>query len=189
MVRRIVGAGRVVLADRGYPGFTTNKVAQQADISPGSLYQYFTDKESILDQVLAEYWDQVTERMASALSARATQPVEPGDAGRSLVRDITEAVTTALSSDPALLRVLVEEIPQTENTARRRSFERHIRDLVALFLVTNPTPTRADPAIAAWVLVTAFENLAVRWVLDSPGIDRDAFLDEVSALIGGYLGL
>src|SRR5687767_7904108 len=43
----IVAAARI-LADHGYAGLTTNKVAQRAGVSVGSLYQYFPSKESIL---------------------------------------------------------------------------------------------------------------------------------------------
>jgi hypothetical protein len=37
------------------------------------------------------------------------------------------------------------------------------------------------------VVVLALENLAVRWVLDEPPYDRDRLLDEIVALVGGYL--
>ena len=35
-------------------------------------------------------------------------------------------------------------------------------------------------------LVLALENLTVRWVLDQPRITRDALLDEIEVLVGGY---
>lgn len=39
MVERIIDGGQTVLLRDGYAGFSTNRVADAAGISPGSLYQ------------------------------------------------------------------------------------------------------------------------------------------------------
>jgi hypothetical protein len=42
--------------------------------------------------------------------------------------------------------------------------------------------------VAAWVIVLAVENLAMRWVLDQPAqVSREQLIDEMVALVGGYL--
>ena len=43
------------------------------------------------------------------------------------------------------------------------------------------------PTAAAWILVRAIENLAVRFVLERPPIDRTAFVSELERLVAGYL--
>ena len=48
MVERIVEAARVVLVRDGYEAFTTNRVADEAEVSPGSLYQYLPDKSALV---------------------------------------------------------------------------------------------------------------------------------------------
>ena len=47
MVEVLVQAGRQVLAKEGYDGFSTNRVAEAAGVSPGSLYQYL-DRKSVV---------------------------------------------------------------------------------------------------------------------------------------------
>jgi hypothetical protein len=37
------------------------------------------------------------------------------------------------------------------------------------------------------VIVLVAETLAVRWVLDRPPLSREQLLEEVTALVGGYL--
>lgn len=48
----IIEAGLRILRDRGVKEYNTNKVAEVAGISVGSLYQYFPNKKSILKYIL-----------------------------------------------------------------------------------------------------------------------------------------
>lgn len=181
MVERIVSAGRAVLVSVGYDGFSTNRVASRAGVSPGSLYQYFPDKAAILDLVIAQYWEEVAERVTASLADRVALT------GPALIRSTTDALLSALEADRELLRVVAEELPPSRNNARRLALERRVRELVTTYLAIRPS-ARPDPAAAAWVVVLAMENLALRWVLDQPAVPREQLLDEVVALLGGYLG-
>ncbi|WP_219996319.1 TetR/AcrR family transcriptional regulator [Nocardioides humi] len=183
MVERIVAAGRTVLVERGYDAFSTNRVATVAGVSPGSLYQYFPDKAAILAVVIDRYWEEVAERVAASLADRI------GAFGPSMVRDTADALLTALEADRELLRVVAEELPIQRSKERRAALERRVRELAATYLAARPDLThRPSPAIAAWVVVNAVENLAVRWVLDQPSVvSREQLLDEMVALVGGYL--
>lgn len=127
-VERIVAAGRTVLAEHGYDAFSTNRVAAVAGVSPGSLYQYFPDKAAVLDVVLDRYWSEVAQEIAASLSDRvgSGRPL-----GAQAVRAVADALLTALERDPALLRVLTLELPQSANRERRAALERQVRDLLA----------------------------------------------------------
>jgi AcrR family transcriptional regulator len=183
MVERIVAAGRQVLVANGYDAFSTNRVAAAAGISPGSLYQYFPDKAAILDVVIDRYWDEVAERVAASLADRI------GAFGPEMVRDTADALIAALEADQALLRVVAEELPIHRSRDRRAALEKRIRELTATYLMARPeSSSRPVPAVAAWVIVLAVENLAMRWVLDQPAqVSREQLIDEMVALVGGYL--
>ncbi len=183
MVERIITAGRAVLVDDGYDAFSTNRVAAAAGISPGSLYQYFPDKAAILDVVIDRYWEEVTERVAAALADRI------GEFGPAMVRATADALVAALEADRELLRVVAVELPAQRSRERRAALERRVRELATTYLAARPgSSRRPSPATTAWVVVLAVENLAIRWVLDQPAaISRDALLDEVLALVSGYL--
>lgn len=184
MVERIVSAGRKVLVQDGYDAFSTNRVAGAAGVSPGSLYQYFPDKAAILDVVIDRYWSEVAESVAAALADRI------GEFGPGMVRATADALVTALEADRAVLRVVAEELPIHRSRDRRAALERRVRELATTYLAARAgSTTRPSPAVAAWVVVLAVENLALRWVLDQPAaVSRDDLLDEMVALVGGYLG-
>ena len=181
MVDRIVAAGRSVLVDDGYDGFSTNRIAAAAGISPGSLYQYFPDKAAVLDVVVDRYWNDVSERVVASLGDRV------GRIGPDMARATADALLTALESDAALLRVIFEELPPRRLKHQRAALVRRVHELATALLATqSDRPTAAHAR--AWIVVIAVENLTVRWVLDAPaGIGRDQLIDELTALVLGYL--
>jgi AcrR family transcriptional regulator len=184
MVDRIIEAGREVLLRDGYDAFSTNRVAEHAGISPGSLYQYFPNKAEIIAAVIDRYWAQIADQVAASLADRL------GEVGPGMIRDTADALVEALAVNVGLLRVVMEELPATRNRERRTALERRIRDLATAYLAARPGTTRStDHSTTAWVLVLAIENLAVRFVLDDPPMSRERFLDEVVALCSGYLAI
>lgn len=181
MVEVLVEAGRKVLGKEGYDGFSTNRVAEAAGVSPGSLYQYFPNKFALLDVIRDRYWDDVASRITASLADRA------GGLGPTMTRDIADALLTALEADTMLLRIVSYELPVAQIQDRRAALEQRVRELLMVTLRAHPhLSQRPDPSAAAWVVVLALEHLTVRWVLDQPRITRDALLDEIEALVGGY---
>jgi AcrR family transcriptional regulator len=53
-VEEIIAAASVLFAELGYDKVTTNMIAARAGISPGSLYQFFPNKEAIAQAFAAE---------------------------------------------------------------------------------------------------------------------------------------
>lgn len=74
----ILDAAVAVFARVGVERATTNAIAAEAGISPGSLYQYFQDKADIARAVGARYAEQVTVAHRAALTGFdiATAPLE-----------------------------------------------------------------------------------------------------------------
>ena len=50
-VDRILDAARSILSEEGAGAFNTNRIAQTARVSVGSLYEYFPDKDAIIDRI------------------------------------------------------------------------------------------------------------------------------------------
>jgi AcrR family transcriptional regulator len=53
-VEEILQAAGVLFAERGYDTVTTNMIAARAGVSPGSLYQFFPNKEAIAQAFAAD---------------------------------------------------------------------------------------------------------------------------------------
>ncbi|MFD7070500.1 TetR/AcrR family transcriptional regulator [Streptomyces sp. NPDC059913] len=180
MVERIVEAGRTVLARDGYARFATTRVAAEADISPGSLYQYFRDKDELLVMIMERYWAETGDRIAASLADQLDQPSER------LIPSVVEALLRAVEHDSRLLRVVVEEVPPGFHGDHLHSLRRRVQDLCSAY-VAGHTPPAGRGTTRAWVLVAAMEALSVRWVLDRPAIPREELVEELTALAAAYL--
>ncbi|MCM3849866.1 TetR/AcrR family transcriptional regulator [Pseudonocardia sp. DR1-2] len=99
MVERIVAAGRDVLVTRGYDGASTNRIAAAAGVSPGSLYQYFPDKDAVLTEVLDRYLDAMEARVSRAF-LDSVAAAGPGTGTAPAVRATLEALLDTFGEEP-----------------------------------------------------------------------------------------
>lgn len=60
MVERLLDATAATLAERGLDDTTTNHIAEKAGVSIGSLYQYFPDKEALLEALMQRVSDRIS---------------------------------------------------------------------------------------------------------------------------------
>lgn len=75
MVDRILDAAARVFEERGYHGATTNHVAEAAEASIGSLYQYFPNKDALLAGIAERHIEELLDEMAlAAAGLRAAKP-------------------------------------------------------------------------------------------------------------------
>ncbi|QHC33168.1 TetR family transcriptional regulator [Streptomyces sp. HF10] len=180
MVERIVTAGRSVLARDGYARFVTTRVANEAGISPGSLYQYFRDKDELLTVLMERYWAETGDRVAAALADRLNDPPDR------LIRNAVEALLFALEHDSQLLRVVVEEVPPRYSEAHLHALRRRVQDLGSAYLAGR-APGERSGTTRSWVIVSAMEALSVRWILERPAIRREELTDELTLLATNYM--
>lgn len=181
MVDRILDAGREVLLDQGYSAFSTNEVARAAGVSPGSLYQYFADKDEVIDAVIESAWDAVAREVTAALVDQL------GQVGPEAVRAAADALLAAVERHRGLVAVVVDELPPSRNAARRQALAGRVQELMVAAWGTAPL-TPEQRRVSAWLVVATAEHLTVRFVLDRPGFGREEFLDQITRLLAGYLG-
>lgn len=95
-----------LIAEHGYANATLARIAERASISKAAVLYHFESKEQILRQVLTATLDDITTRLAEALSAAPTPP----DAIAAYVRTLI----AYMAGHPAGVRILVEGIVSTE---------------------------------------------------------------------------
>lgn len=116
-VDAIIEAGARILSAEGWAGFNTNRVADEAGASVGSLYQYFPDKLSLIDAIRQRHLGDSLAAVRNCLRPRQT-------AG-AFVAELVDAVIAAHSIHPGLHRVLLDEAPNSEGFRDSESaFER-----------------------------------------------------------------
>ncbi|WP_205015879.1 TetR/AcrR family transcriptional regulator [Pseudonocardia sp. EV170527-09] len=161
------------------------RIAAVAGVSPGSLYQYFPDKDAVLTEVLDRYLDAMEARVSRAfLDSVATAGPDAGTA--TAVRATLDALLDTFGEEPDLLRVIVEQLPRSPG-GRRAAFAGRIDDLVTTVLLTRGAGDTDAARAAAWTVVRTVEHLTTGYVLERPGFARAVVVDELTALVAGYL--
>ena len=184
-IRQIVEAAARVFEERGYAGATTNRIAERAGVSIGSLYQYFPNKESILAVLLQQH----TEEVANAVEAiRRHVAEEPHDLVGAL-HHFVETMVELHSRNPRLQHVLLEEAPRPPHlTAELRELEEAAMESTEVLLRENPQVRTEDYETAAYLAVQSVETLVHRFVIEPPdGMNRERFAAELVQLLVRYL--
>jgi AcrR family transcriptional regulator len=186
-VDAIVDATARVLVRDGYDALSTNRVAKEAGVSVGSLYQYFPGKEALVAAVMEQHASRMQENIAERMK-NAPPAATPEDVATEMIR----AMLAAQQAEPKLHRVLVEQVPRLKgglDVVRRVS--QQSAALVRAWLETQRSHLReVDLDVATFILVTAVESVAHLQVLDRPKqLDQEALVEELSQLVLGYLGV
>ncbi len=175
MIETLLQATARILRREGRDSLNTNRIAEVAGVSVGSLYQYFPNKESLVDALRERYDAQFLERLIRALGNTAQLP--PRRALRAFVRFIIDIHR----EDPELHNELASEIPEGQ--------QRTVREMVRAFLEAHRDELRRpDLEIATYVVVEVGESLVHNTAVRAPErLEDPRFLDEVCDLMGRYL--
>ena len=182
-VDALLAATARVLVKEGYDRASTNKVAEAAGVSIGSLYQYFPSKEALVATVIERHIGQMMGVVRASLVRVALFPL--ADAARELVRVMIDAHRI----EPKLHRVLVEQIPRVGNLEQIESVDDEAISLVRSYLEAHREEIDVpDLDLAAFVAVTSVEALTHAAVLRRPALlDDERFRHEVASLVVRYL--
>jgi AcrR family transcriptional regulator len=183
MMNRIIEAAGRVLTESGYEGASTNRIAAEAGISNGSLYQYFPNRDAIVLAVLERFSIELTARVDAQLTA--TMQLSWQQAGRALLTAQFDVFTENIGP----LRTIIERLPQLGGTSQLNALHRRFRDLTRLYLIAHRDEFRRDLDIetAVWILVEVSAQLAIRYVADQPSIPREHLIDEIAGMLIAYL--
>ena len=104
-VEAVLDAAVRILKRQGADAVTTNRIAEVAGVSIGSLYQYFPDKRAIFVALHRRHVEQIDRIVERKLIEHAASPLDV------LVRGIIEAMVDAHSTEPELHEMLWAEVP------------------------------------------------------------------------------
>ena len=154
LVAEILAAAGRVLARDGARRFTAARVAEEAFVSVGSLYQYFPNKEAILFRLQADEWKETGGLLAGILADTSRPPL---DRLRAAVREFVRSECAEAKMRGALgdAEPLYRDAPEAR--ALRLAIARTARAFMREALPGVPEPERL---IAADVIMMAMRAVA-----------------------------
>jgi AcrR family transcriptional regulator len=185
-VEAVLGATVQILLKDGWDALSTNRIAREAGVSVGSLYQYFPNKQAIVRELLVRYSEEQFQMLVEGLmSLRAGMPLEEA------VRSIIRALLSSQLNAPSLMRACFEQLPAGEQVDALRDWSRRAIPLIELALASRHHEIGLDPGhlnLAAFMLLHSIDGVMHAGALLAPDtLLHPRFEDECVRLVMGYL--
>ncbi|MBD0709798.1 MULTISPECIES: TetR/AcrR family transcriptional regulator [unclassified Streptomyces] len=182
-IAQLLQAAAQVFCSSGYTAASTNAIAREASVSPGTLYQYFPNKEAIAIELGGRLMHQMREAHGLAFT-----PENLGLPLPELIDAVLDPMIEFNCANPALLALMhgsevpgriAEEHDELHNTLLTR-----VREFVAGKAPELPEAERERIAAMAFSVVKGGLVL----ILAAPeGPERDAAVAELKKVLQRYL--
>lgn len=182
-VDAILEATAQILGSDGAPGLSTNRIAQRAGVSVGTLYQYFEDKEAILRLMCERHVATMRDAVTTQLARAEGTTLETG------TRAILEALLHAQTEHRTVNRLLQERVPHLIGVAHLDQIHAMLGTLVREGLAQRVDALRrVDLDLATFLIVNAVFGVSTAALRQEPRVfDNDAVAGALTEMIVRYL--
>jgi AcrR family transcriptional regulator len=183
-VSAILEATIQVLEREGLEAATTTRIAEAAGVSIGTLYQYFSHRDAILDAL-----QDVEFERALALVQTVLSDLHLESNPRETVGAVVRGLAKLYAASPALHRVLAMEGLRVTRADRVHAFDLRVVGIVRHFLSATQAPIRRkNLEAAAFVAFQSVRATMLASLLERPpGLAEAALVDELADLVLRYL--
>lgn len=175
---RLLDAGMTVLADRGYHAARVDDVVSIADVSHGTFYLYFSNKEELLKALAAR----CAEEMAAVVGALGE--VDPGPEGLEAVRSWLADFVATYRRYGVVIRAWMEDTLSDNDLVKLG--EETFGDVAGILierLESASAPNVEDPELASVALLALYERYTYFLVSRGSASEEEAALDTMARLI------
>ena len=181
-VEAVLDAVVRILKRGGVEAVTTNRVAEVAGVSIGSVYQYFPDKRAIFSALHERHIREIDRLVEAKLMDHATSPLD------TLMRAMIEAMIDAHTPDPLLYELLSSEVPHRAEGTRDFAVRLHGAFRLAIASRADELKTRRDLDTVVFVVTHMVEALSHGAVLRRlPRLSLAAAKEEAVRAVLAYL--
>ncbi|MEC7524671.1 MAG: TetR/AcrR family transcriptional regulator [Myxococcota bacterium] len=181
-VDAILEATAQVLVAEGYDKTSTNRVAERAGVSVGSVYQYFPNKEALVGELVDRYSRDIMDLVFGRLTALADEPPEV------VAPALVEAMIDFKTQDPRLARVLRDQIPRVGRMQRYEQQLAQTVDATRAYLERwRERLIHDDLDTVAFLAVHTVDAATHAGIVARPPLPRDALIAHVTDLVLSYL--
>ena len=182
-VDAILSATARILIEEGYDRASTNRIAELAGVSIGSLYQYFPSKEALVASLVELHASEMVELIESKLRDLFDAPIEV------VFPELVKACIAAHAVNPKLHKVLDEQVPRIDRLKQVATAPERITALLRAYLERwrdRVQPQNLD--LTAFILERTVESLTHAAVIERPEFLNDQQLQqEITNLLLSYL--
>ena len=179
----ILDASTRVLAEYGFKKTTTAKIALEADVSSGTLYDYFPNKESIFICYLDKELNKALEDVAN----KASQPTADE---KELLKELLRIGIDFAFAHKEMLKVIFTEMPDMIHDIGLESSAQRIHEIAFTFANNRAIDIAGhDINLLLYTLTNIVLGFQLRVVLlPDDSIKREDAINELFNAISRYIG-
>jgi AcrR family transcriptional regulator len=181
-IASILDAAETVFAEAGFDEANTNRIAAQSGISPGSLYQFFSNKEEIAQALAARYTAELQLVYGSVFSIKAaTLPFSIW------LDQIIDALLAFHFAHPAFHILLSIPAPSVQFASLADALPKELQTRFELgFRVRAPHLSQTQSRLSATMTVQFFKAV-LRLLLQADEAERRLLVRELKTALHHYL--
>ncbi|MFB8772902.1 TetR/AcrR family transcriptional regulator [Streptomyces broussonetiae] len=181
-IAQLLEAAASVFCTTGYTAASTNAIAREAGVSPGTLYQFFPNKEAIAIELGSRLMHEMRETYGEALA-----PVDPATPLEEAIGAAVDRFIAFNCERPEFFALMHgPDIPgrvAEQHDALHATLLNRIEGLLASLLPDRPP---ADITRVAQVSLGVYKA-GLELVLAHEGAERDAYVQEIKDVLIRYL--
>lgn len=181
-VEEILQAASDLLVEKGYEGLSTSAIAGRAGISVGSLYQFFANKEAVLQALAQKYLEKIAVLNGEVFTPDAVYVPTPVLFARTV--DILVAFTEQYKGFHQLF-TMPWILPELQAVANASTSEM-IAEIQKIFMGKAPHLSTEETHVAAQVLMHMIQGVLPLVETADPA-QRDAIITEFKRMGAAYL--
>ena len=171
-----------VLKREGFNALTTNRIAEVAGVSIGSVYQYFPDKQAIFVALHQRHVEEIDRMVETKLMEHAASSLDD------LMSAMIDGMIDAHAADPELYELLLTEVPHRADGTRDFAVRLHGAFLLAISSRAHELKKGRDLDRLVFVVTHMVESLSHGALFRRPpGLSLADAKAEVARAVLAYL--
>jgi AcrR family transcriptional regulator len=180
---QLLDAAAEVFAETGYAKATTNAIAARAGVSPGTLYQFFSNKEAMASALAERYRAALEDAHAKAFdTGLATLPLPE------LVDRMVRPMIEVNVANPGFKTIFTAADMPDHVAAPATRLHAAVAGRIAEVIRVRLPDLPADAVHRTAVVATQIFGSLLGTIVSATAEDRERWVDELKRVLVGYLG-
>jgi len=177
----IVDAATRILVENDAVSINTNLVARVAGVSIGSLYEYFPNKQALVDAIALRHLEQ-----AQAIFIKVAGSIEGYLSKEEVVEKLVETAVLIHQDNPELHRKLSSQVVLSDSVKIR---EEQLKHSIVKLLSSLLSLQTSDPMLVAQLLFDCVDAVVHKWYIDEQGknVDKAVLKAQLVLMLNAYV--
>ncbi|WP_082825926.1 TetR/AcrR family transcriptional regulator [Croceicoccus estronivorus] len=179
----ITQATQQIIIREGFKKATTNRIAEVAGVSVGSLYQYFPNKQAIVRTLIQETVTKAAMRVRTLLRDLMDEPLEPA------LRQIMTLLLEIYKENDFIIFRILDQVPELKEYTNNLAIEIYTYSTNLAFLEQHQADLTVTDIKTSLLLIerATIHNIEYFLAHNPTNMTEEQLIDELTRMTLNYL--